>query len=129
MSKSFKVAVTLLILLATSGRLTAQGLGEKIGERLDRGISEIGDELRRGWAKVQESVDRLGVQGRVYSRLRWDKAIDIASIQIEVKEDKVVTLSGTVPSQAARIRAVTLAQDTVGVQEVVDRLVVASPKR
>ena len=65
------------------------------------------------------------MQGRVYGRLRWDKALANAPIEITVQNENVVTLAGYVPSEIARRTAVTLANDTVGVRQVVDHLTVA----
>jgi len=101
------------------------GFGEQIGEKLDRGMDELGQQLRRGWVEIRGTVDRLGVQGRVYGRLHWDKAINGATIDIEVRDNSTVVLTGSVPNEAARLKAATLARDTVGVGQVVNRLAVA----
>jgi osmotically-inducible protein OsmY len=103
------------------------GVGERVGESVDRGLTNIGQKLRRTWADFRKSVDELSVQGRVYGRLHWDKAIGSAPIEITVQDESVVTLSGSVPNEAAHRTAVTLANDTVGVRQVVDRLTVAAP--
>ncbi|HEX3600294.1 MAG TPA: BON domain-containing protein [Lacipirellulaceae bacterium] len=103
------------------------GAGEKIGVTVDQGLNTLGDKLRRGWADIRKSVDELGVQGRVYGRLHWDKSIAAAPIEISVQGDNNVTLSGSVPDEAAHMTAVKLAQDTVGVGQVVDHLTVSSP--
>jgi hyperosmotically inducible protein len=102
------------------------GVGQQLGESVDRGLNKLGDKLRTGWAEVRRSVDEMGVQGRVYGRLHWDKAIANASIDISVQNDNNVTLSGSVPDEAAHATAVKLAQDTVGVGRVEDHLTVSS---
>jgi hyperosmotically inducible protein len=122
-------------MLVMAGRLAAEpptqqvqpGLGEQIGEQLDRGVEQLGHQLQRGWAEVRQTVDRMGVQGRVYGRLHWDKALTQAAIDIEVQGQDVVVLTGTVPDDAARRTAVKLAQDTVGVRQVMDKLAIAPP--
>jgi hypothetical protein len=101
-------------------------VGERIGESVDRGLNQLGEKLRRGWADIRKSVDELTVQGRVYGRLRWDKALANAPIEITVQNENVVTLSGTVADEAARMSAVKLAEDTVGVRKVVDNITVSS---
>jgi osmotically-inducible protein OsmY len=103
------------------------GVGERVGETVERGLTNIGQKLRKTWADFRRSVDELSVQGRVYGRLHWDKAIGSAPIEITVQDENVVTLSGSVPNEAAHRTAVTLANDTVGVRQVVDRLTVAAP--
>lgn len=104
----------------------SDGVGERIGESVDRGLTNLGEKLRKGWADIRKSVDELSVQGRVYGRLRWDKSLANAPIEISVQDENVVTLSGSVADEAARMSAVKLAQDTVGVSRVVDHLAIAS---
>lgn len=101
------------------------GVGQQVGESVDRGLNKLGDKLRTGWADIRQSVDQMGVQGRVYGRLHWDKAIADAAIDVSVQNDNNVTLSGSVPDEAAHTTAVKLAQDTVGVGRVEDHLTVA----
>ena len=100
---------------------------EGLGERIDRGVSRLRSELREEWATIRQSVERLGVQGRVFSRLRWDKELQRSQIDIDVQNREVVVLRGTVSSATAKQKAVQLARDTVGVEEVVDELQVSQP--
>jgi hyperosmotically inducible periplasmic protein len=102
-------------------------LGERIGEKLDRGLTQLSRELREEWAQIKKSVERMGVHGRVYSRLRWDKQIQEASIDIEVRDESTVVLRGQAPSAAAKAKALQLAQDTVGVSQVIDEVTVNAP--
>jgi hypothetical protein len=102
------------------------GVGKRIGESVDRGLNTLGQKLRKTWADVRQSVDELTVQGRVYGRLRWDKALEKAPIEISVKDESTVVLSGTVADESAHMTAVQLAQSTIGVGKVVDNLTVAS---
>ena len=119
------VSVCLISAIPLMQAPAQQGLGEQLGERLDQGVKRLRSELSEEWADIRQSVERLGVQGRVFSRLRWDKEIQTAKIDIEVRDTEVVVLRGTVPSAAVQQKAVKLAQDTVGVQEVVNELSVA----
>jgi hyperosmotically inducible periplasmic protein len=101
------------------------GVGQQLGESVDRGLGTLGDKLRKGWADVRRSVDEMTVQGRVYGRLHWDKAIGSAPIDISVQNENNVTLSGSVPDEAAHATALKLAQDTVGVGRLEDHLTVS----
>jgi hyperosmotically inducible periplasmic protein len=105
-----------------------QGVGERLGESVDRGLNTLGEKLRRTWADIRKSVDELTVQGRVYGRLRWDKALANAPIEVTVQNESTVTLTGTVADEAAHTTAVTLAQGTIGVGKVVDHLTVSTTK-
>ena len=115
------------LLLGISGvpSATAQeGLGERIGARIDRGIEELGDDFRESWASLQKTVDNLSVQGRVYSRLHWDKQLVDARIEVSVAERGVVSMRGSVGNSKAKAKAMKLAQDTVGVEKVINHLTV-----
>jgi len=104
------------------------GTAAQIGEKIDRGLSQIGSELSQAWADVRKSVERMGVQGRVYGRLHWDKALEGAKVEISVRDNQAVVLSGNVASAAAKEKAEQLARDTVGVGSVVNELTVAASK-
>ena len=104
------------------------GPAARIGEKIDRGLSQVGSELSQAWAEVRKSVEKMGVQGRVYGRLHWDKALECANVEINVRDGQVVVLTGTVASSAAKLRAEQLANDTVGVSTVVNELSIAAPK-
>jgi len=101
------------------------GTASQIGEKIDRGLSQIGAELSQAWAEARKSVEKMGVQGRVYGRLRWDKALEDATLEIKVKDDQAVVLVGKVASPSAKQKAEQLARDTVGVTSVVNELTVA----
>jgi hyperosmotically inducible protein len=102
------------------------GVGKRIGESVDRGLNTLGQKLRKTWADVRQSIDELTVQGRVYGRLRWDKALEKAPIEISVQNESTVVLSGSVADESAHTTAVQLAQGTIGVGKVVDNLTVSS---
>ena len=126
----WKRSVSIVIVCALCGltmnnSLAQEGVGEQVGKKIDRGIDRLEENLKQSWAQIRKSVENMGVQGRVYSRLHWDKALEKATIDVEVRDEHVVVLKGSVPNQAARQKAVQLARDTVGVTQVVDRLAVA----
>lgn len=67
------------------------------------------------------------VAGALEAKLAGDAQLKGAGIQVSAR-DGIVMLQGTVPNQAAKQRAVTMARRTEGVVQVVDRLTVASRK-
>jgi hyperosmotically inducible periplasmic protein len=103
---------------------TQPGTAAQIGEKIDRGLSQIGAELSQAWADVRRSVERMGVQGRVYGRLHWDKSLEGENLDVTVRDNQVVVLTGQVANAAAKLKAEQLANDTVGVARVVNELVV-----
>jgi osmotically-inducible protein OsmY len=130
------VAVTSLAvgmaMWAGISRAQQEGVAEKAGEKLDevgrkikQGFEKAEGAVREGFHKTRETVHGMGVMSRVYGRLHWDKALHSSSLTIKV-EDGAVVLGGTVPNAAARIKAVNLAADTVGVTRVVDELSVVT---
>ncbi|WP_169975688.1 BON domain-containing protein [Tautonia rosea] len=110
-----------------------QGVAERAGAQLDRFLNrlqrnfqDLSEDVRRRAAEVQQRVEDLGVEARVYSRIRWDKALSDAEIAIEAKEGGVVVLHGTVPDAELRRKAVRLAVETVGVERVQDNLTIGA---
>ncbi len=65
-----------------------------------------------------------GITTKVKSRFAEDITVKAYQIDVDTK-NKVVTLSGTVDSQAAKEQAVSLARNTEGVADVVDNLTVS----
>jgi osmotically-inducible protein OsmY len=119
--------VILIVALAAPflvySQLPAQeGPAQQLGRRIDQGLEQLSQEVQEAWTEVRARVDRLGVQGRVYGRLRWDKAFADEPIDVSVETKDIVTLTGRVQSEAARQQAIELARNTVGVREVIDRL-------
>ena len=109
--------------LASCSQASAQeGIGERIGERIDRSVEKLGNEIQENWDSLRRFVDKLGVQGRVYSRLRWDKRLEDAELEIDVTEGGVVRVSGQVADASAKEQAIKLTEDTIGVTRVIDRL-------
>lgn len=130
------VAAVLAVVALLADRALAQepGLGRKVGDKLDeagaairRDVGKAGDAMREGFHKAKASIDAMGVEARVFGRLRWDKALDGASIDVTASRDGTVTLTGAVADAPAKAKAVRLAADTVGVARVVDQLTTAAP--
>lgn len=110
--------------------LAQQGVGEKVGEKLDqvgRGIRHeaqvVSEAVRKRFDAAKEDVQSMGVQSRVYSRIHWDRALNSSKVEVHVIRNGVVVLRGAVADQAAKDRAVALTRDTMGVTEVFDELV------
>jgi osmotically-inducible protein OsmY len=79
-------------------------------------LAETCQVLRSGW-------DEVALDARVTARLRWDKGLSGAHVEVRASGG-TVELVGTVASDNQRGRAVELAQATVGVEQVTDRLTV-----
>ena len=86
---------------------------------------EVGAEVG---AKTAEAANRAGailnegaLTAKIKSKMALDDMVRARSIDVTTA-GQVVTLSGTVASEAERTRAVQLARETAGVTQVVDRL-------
>lgn len=64
---------------------------------------------------------------KVHSEMVDEDLLSGSDIDVDVK-DGVVTLRGTVPSEAGRARALEVARKNDGVKSVVDRLTIAAPR-
>ena len=105
------------------------GAAERVGEKIDeaasgvkRAVGRAGETVKEQFARAKASINAMGVESRVYGRIRWDKDLQSATIDIGAQTDGTVTLTGTVADAAAKAKAVRLAAETVGVARVVDRL-------
>ena len=95
-------------------------------ERDTAKISKVGNQaLHKAEALASEASEKLGlpnsVTQRVQQRLSWDKHLDGAKIEVHGDARKI-TLTGTLKTDDQRQRAVSLAEATVGVKEVTDKL-------
>jgi osmotically-inducible protein OsmY len=99
--------------VGTAGRVDAQK------------AKEVGAEVG---AKTAEAANRAGailnegaLTAKIKSKMALDDLVRARSIDVTTS-GQVVTLSGTVASEAERARALQLARETAGVTQVVDRL-------
>jgi hyperosmotically inducible periplasmic protein len=132
MTRLFLAGLVICLLIGMAGAQAPQppqpqpGTATQIGEKIDRGLTQIGEGLSEAWGEVRKSIEKMGVQGRVYGRLHWDKALEGATLNIAVRDSNAVVLSGKVASPAAKQKAEQLAHDTIGVSSVVNELTVAA---
>jgi len=127
----FVALVSLVVFCLGAACEGQEGAGERIGKKADQaaeqlreGAKDVVGQIQIGFEKARALIDRFGVEGRVYARLHWDKALNNASISIEVGKDGTTTLRGAVSDATAKAKAEQLAGDTVGVQRVVNELAI-----
>jgi len=89
-----------------------------------RGVSSAGDAIKNKYNQARDHVTAMGIEARVYSRLHWDKGLVGAKIDLSSPRAGSIVLTGVVPDAKAQAKAVLVANDTVGVTEVVDHLTV-----
>ncbi|HEV8318484.1 MAG TPA: BON domain-containing protein [Vicinamibacterales bacterium] len=77
---------------------------------------------------IAERADDAQLTTKIQSKFFLDSQVKAGSIDVSSK-DGVVLLEGTVPNEAARKKAVSVARSTDGVVQVIDRLKVAARKK
>ena len=95
----------------TAGSKT-KSAAETAGQKTKEGLSKTGEVITDGW-----------ITTKVHSRFTGEDLLKGSDINVDTK-DHIVTLKGTVPSAAARARALEIARTTDGVSKVVDSLTV-----
>ena len=83
----------------------------------------IGEAVATGAVKAQHALDEGALTAKIKSKMALDDTVKALSIDVDTA-GTVVTLSGTVHSEAERTKALQLARETAGVTSVVDRLIV-----
>jgi len=83
----------------------------------------IGEKVATGAAVAERAFDEGAVTAKIKSKMALDDTVKALSIDIDTN-GTIVTLTGSVHSEAERNRAVALARETDGVTAVNDRLVI-----
>jgi osmotically-inducible protein OsmY len=99
--------------LARVARLSAAKFEEMTGGAPNK-VAASFESMRANW-------NELALDARVSLRLRWEKDLQKAVIQVQARNG-IVELRGKVTDIVQRQRAVQVAQATVGVTEVIDSL-------
>jgi len=89
---------------------------EKVGEKTKQGVSKTGEVITDGW-----------ITSRISAKFVNQDLLHDSNINVDTK-DHVVTLHGTVLSEAGRRRAVALAKEVEGVHRVIDRITIGPKK-
>jgi hyperosmotically inducible protein len=85
--------------------------------------AQIGEKVAVGASAAQRALENAALTAKIKSKMALDDTIKASEINVDTA-DGVVTLTGTVRSEAERTRALQLARETTGVTKVNDRLVV-----
>ena len=120
-----KLSTALIALALTSTAVAQDGPLRRAGRALDNAGKSVRDRVETEVTRGQVVAGERELLSRVTSRIRWDKQLVAAVLQIEIQADGTAILRGSVPTEAAKARAVDLAQSTDGITAVVDELGVA----
>jgi len=83
--------------------------------------AKIGEETANAVNRAEDALKNAGVTAKIKSKMALDDSVKARNIGVDTN-GSVVTLTGTVGSEAERRRAVQLARETEGVTSVVDHL-------
>ena len=83
----------------------------------------IGERVATGAAQAEQALSEGSLTAKIKAKMALDDTVKALSIDVDTKGG-VVTLTGSVHSQAEHAKALQLARDTSGVTMVVDRLVI-----
>lgn len=126
MSGRGKWRLTLILSLALCGcSEDADRLGrvcQKVAARFEGVTESLRGKLQSSAGAVRGSVIETSLDSRVALRLRWDRDMEGAEVQVNPVGPGVIELHGSVADLRQRRRAIELASTTVGVENVIDRL-------
>ena len=100
---------------------------EKATEATKEGTAKAADKSAQGLSKAGEAITDVWIKTRVKSKFVDEDVLKGSDIEVDVN-DHVVTLSGTVPSAAGRLRAIEEAKKVEGVHNVIDKLTIGPKK-
>ena len=83
--------------------------------------AKIGETVAVGAERAQRAIEAGSLTAKIKSKMALDDTIEAAQIDVDTS-GSVVTLRGTVDTEAERSRALQLARETAGVTSVVDEL-------
>jgi hyperosmotically inducible periplasmic protein len=92
-------------------------------EKARQAGAKIGETVATGAAKAEEAISEGALTAKIKSKMALDDTVKALAIDVDTV-GTVVTLTGTVRSQAEHAKAVQLARETAGVTAVNDRLVI-----
>jgi hyperosmotically inducible periplasmic protein len=106
----------------TPGVAATTGIGGRAMDEAERGVRTTDPQWREGGAGDADArAGDVAVTTSVRTAFMEDTSLKDLAINVSTREN-VVTLTGTVPSQTEKHRAIELARETEGVRSVVDRL-------
>src|SRR5262249_5982182 len=105
---------------------TKEGAGTAY-EKSKEGTAKAADKSAEGAGKAGEAVTDVWIKARVKSKFVDEETLKGSDISVDVN-DHVVTLSGTVLTEAGRARAIEETKKGDGVHQVIDRMTIGPKK-
>jgi hyperosmotically inducible protein len=121
MMTSQKMSKTLLAIMLGTAMMSGSALAETTMDKTQSAADSAGQKVDSSMNKVGNFMDDSSITAKVKAALVDHDSIKSTDISVET-DDKVVTLSGFVESQAQAEQAVTVAKGVEGVSSVSDKL-------
>lgn len=121
MMTSQKMSKTLLAIMLGTAMMSGSALAETTMDKAQSAADSAGQKVDSSMNKVGNFMDDSSITAKVKAALVDHDSIKSTDISVKT-DDKVVTLSGFVESQAQAEQAVTVAKGVEGVSSVSDRL-------
>lgn len=99
-------------------------VGRKAMSKLEEAAGGSHGRLLTGYQAVRGALCDATLDSRVATRLQWEKTLEDSEIEVQNVSPGTVKLLGRVPDFPQRQRAQEVAQNTVGVIQVVNELMV-----
>jgi hyperosmotically inducible periplasmic protein len=100
---------------------------EKGWDKTKEGAATAADKSAQGLSKAGEAITDTWIKGRVKSKFIGEDLLKDSDITVDVN-DHVVTLSGTVMSEAGRARAIAETKEVEGVRQVINKMTIGPKK-
>jgi osmotically-inducible protein OsmY len=128
MRKHLRIRPTLILL----GVALLAGCNSQDNERLSRMARVAAGKLEgaggdHSLASLRGNLDNTTLGSRVSARMRWDKAMEGANVEVHSRGGEV-ELKGIVRDVAQRQKAVEIANSTIGTETVVDAMTEPQPE-
>jgi hyperosmotically inducible periplasmic protein len=101
---------------------------EKVGEKTKEGAAKVGDKTLGGVNKASDGISDTVIVSRVKSRFVGEDLLKGSDIKVDC-DQHVVTLRGTVASDAGRARAIEIANSIDSVQHVINELTIGPKEK
>lgn len=96
-------------------------LGGKLSQKAEAFVVTQGGQLAQSWPGMALRRGETALDARVADRLHWDRKLTELTIQVKA-DGGTIELQGKVEDREQRQRAVELAETTVGVEKVTDKM-------
>lgn len=102
-------------------------VGRKTAAKVDGWTGNVRSQLKDYALRLESGANQTiatgGLARRVAQRIKWDRDLSGSEVQISSPAPGVIQLAGTVDTLSQRRRAMDLTRTTLGVKQVLDKLV------